>query len=86
MAGAEAEQDAPRWGLGFQVYGPGRLAAFGHAGVGGSIGLADPAAGIAVAVTVNKLSGDLSATRALLRLVAEETGLDAGRMASQQDA
>lgn len=73
-----------RWGLGFQLWPTGREGghwAFGHAGIGGSIGLADPESGVAVAVTVNRLSFSLGPTKAFLRLVAEETGLSASIIA-----
>lgn len=85
-SGDEAGSSRPvsRWGLGFQLWPTGREGghwAFGHAGIGGSIGLADPESGIAVAITVNRLSFSLGPTKAFLRLVAEETGLSASIVA-----
>ena len=58
-----------RWGLGFSLasepspmVGPG---SFGHAGAGGSFGLADPASGIAMAYVMNlhKMTGDARGAR-----------------------
>lgn len=34
-----------------------RLSGFGHTGVGGNVGLCDPASGLAFAMTTNKVSG-----------------------------
>ena len=81
---AGSSRPASRWGLGFQLWPTGRQGghwAFGHAGIGGSIGLADPESGVAVAITVNRLSFSLGPTKAFLRLVAEETGLSASILA-----
>jgi CubicO group peptidase (beta-lactamase class C family) len=53
-----------RRGIGFSlggirdgIHGPmgPRITAFGHSGAGGSIAFADPEAGLAVAVTLNKM-------------------------------
>lgn len=63
-----------RWGLGFSLssehsplLGP---SSFGHAGAGGSVGLADPASGVALAYVMNlhKMAGDDRAAR-LIRAV-----------------
>lgn len=68
------------FGLGFQLYGmagggdaptpnAGGDVPFGHTGAGGSIAYYDPACDLSVAVTVNQLSADKAATRALLAVV-----------------
>lgn len=52
-----------------------RRSAFGHAGVGGSIALCDPAKDFAVAITVNKLTVEREASRRLLNLICKELNL-----------
>jgi CubicO group peptidase (beta-lactamase class C family) len=52
-----------RWGAGFLlnaqgVYGPSDTA-FGHSGWGGSFGMADPANGLAISYTMNRMGADL---------------------------
>jgi len=51
------------WRLGFMGLGPagtaGTSAVYGHAGLGGSVALADPRAGLAIAVTLDRLELDL---------------------------
>jgi CubicO group peptidase (beta-lactamase class C family) len=86
-AGAEAaDPPAQRWGLGFQLYPNGGESgySFGHTGLRGFFAAADPDAGVAVAVTVNRLTASLGPTRAMLSLVAEETGFRAGRMTGKE--
>ena len=70
------------WGLGYHRYafvadgdGADDAAAFGHAGIGGSIGLCDPARELAVAVTVNHLTGSRVVAKRVMALVAEELRL-----------
>jgi len=72
------------WRLGFMGVAAGPVparvptAAFGHAGFGGSLALADPAAGLAVAVTVDRLSLDLLGDdRARSLVVASRAGAEA---------
>ena len=50
---------------------------YGHAGLGGSIGLCIPEKRVALAITVNKLSGPRTATKRLLDLLLGEVGLAA---------
>lgn len=60
------------------VNGP-RQTAFGHSGAGGSTAFADPEAGLAIAVTINKMQGTLQAegpTYEICRLIREELGLN----------
>jgi CubicO group peptidase (beta-lactamase class C family) len=45
--------------------------AFGHAGVGGSLALADPERGIALAITVNNLTSSRQLARRVVSCVAE---------------
>ena len=68
------------WGLSFQlgrvVDASGRsLALVGHLGLGGVAGLAVPAAGVALAVTVSQLSVRCTPTRRLVELLLRECGL-----------
>ena len=68
------------WGLGFQlgrvVDASGRsLPLVGHLGLGGVAGLAVPAAGVALAVTVSQLSVRCAPTRRLVELLLRECGL-----------
>jgi CubicO group peptidase (beta-lactamase class C family) len=56
-----------------------RESAFGHPGAGGSIAFADPDAGLAVAVTINKMMSTLQAegpTYEICELVRNELGLN----------
>src|SRR5581483_9114144 len=56
------------------VFGP-RETAFGHSGAGGSTAFADPEAGLAVAVTINKMQMTLQAegpTFAICQLIRQE--------------
>ena len=53
----------------------GKKAVLGHAGVGGSIGLCVPEKGVALAVTVSRLSGQRIATKRLVELMLGEGGL-----------
>ena len=46
-----------------------------RAGIGGSIGLCDPARELAVAVTVNHLTGSRAVAKRVMALVAEELRL-----------
>jgi CubicO group peptidase (beta-lactamase class C family) len=58
------------------VFGP-RETAFGHSGAGGSTAFADPEAGLAVAVTINKMQMTLQAegpTHAICQLIRQELG------------
>ncbi|HET7487615.1 MAG TPA: serine hydrolase domain-containing protein [Acidimicrobiales bacterium] len=48
-----------RWRLGFMSVRAAGADAYGHAGLGGSIGMADPATGLAVAVALDRLELDL---------------------------
>ena len=61
------------WGLGVRKYSD---TAFGHGGLGGSIALCDPASGLSIAVTVNKLTLDRSASREIVNRVCELLKLD----------
>jgi aarF domain-containing kinase len=68
--------DDGRFGYGFTKLSlGGRPTAFGHAGVGGSLAFCDPHSGVAVAVTVNKLTNDRAVTRALVAEVCSALGL-----------
>ena len=59
----------------------------GHAGIGGSIALCDPASGTTIAITLNRLSMDSSHTSgAILRLIFAELGLPCPQHFSPQDA
>jgi CubicO group peptidase (beta-lactamase class C family) len=67
------------WGLGLQVGSATnasgqRAAVLGHRGTGGVLGLCVPAADLAVAVTVSRLSSERAVTRRLLELVMKECG------------
>jgi len=56
-----------------------REGAFGHPGAGGSIGFADPEAGLGVAVTINKMQTTLQAegpTFEICELIRNELGVD----------
>jgi CubicO group peptidase (beta-lactamase class C family) len=58
------------------VFGP-RRTAFGHSGAGGSTAFADPEAGLAVAVTINKMQNTLQAegpTFEICELIRRELG------------
>jgi CubicO group peptidase (beta-lactamase class C family) len=60
------------------VSGP-RRTAFGHSGAGGSTAFADPEAGLAVAVTINKMQNTLQAegpTFEICELIRHELGVD----------
>jgi CubicO group peptidase (beta-lactamase class C family) len=67
-----------RWALGMQVgtagKGEQRAAVLGHRGMGGSVGLCVPQAGVAIAVTVSQLSARRDATRRLLAVALEACG------------
>lgn len=70
-----------KFGLGFRRYGYGAGAGekvatttFGHSGMGGSTGFCDVEHGLAMAVTVNKMSLG-GVTRRVVRLVCEELGV-----------
>uniref|UniRef100_A0A0E0E5Z3 ABC1 atypical kinase-like domain-containing protein n=1 Tax=Oryza meridionalis TaxID=40149 RepID=A0A0E0E5Z3_9ORYZ len=70
-----------KFGLGFRRYGYGAgagekatAATFGHSGMGGSTGFCDVEHGLAMAVTVNKMSLG-GVTRRVVRLVCEELGV-----------
>ncbi|KAG8074742.1 hypothetical protein GUJ93_ZPchr0006g42824 [Zizania palustris] len=71
-----------KFGLGFRRYGYGdgaggggnKLTTFGHSGMGGSTGFCDVEHGLAMAVTVNKMSLG-GVTRRVVRLVCEELGV-----------
>lgn len=52
-----------------------KVVALGHAGTGGSIGLCIPSAGLGLAVTVSRLSGQRLATNKLVELMLSEMGL-----------
>lgn len=72
---AATEKDATlggrfRYTLGFQKFGPGNPLAlpetgFGHAGMGGSVGLADPGARLSLGYVMNKLASHERAARLL---------------------
>ena len=64
---------ASEWGLGVRKYSE---TAFGHGGLGGSIALCDPASGVSIAVTVNKLTLDRTASRDIVNRVCELLKLD----------
>ncbi len=51
-----------RWGLGYGLKGPDENpgAVFGHGGYGGSVGLADPRHGLAIAVVKSRMGGTLT--------------------------
>ena len=51
--------------------------AIGHAGVGGTVGLCVPEKRVALAITVNKLSGSRTATKRLMDFLLAEVGLAA---------
>jgi CubicO group peptidase (beta-lactamase class C family) len=57
------------WSLGYAIGAPGPATCFGMAGAGGSFACADPATGIAFAVTKNRLTGDFSTVERVLDLV-----------------
>ena len=61
------------WGLGYSIgaVGVDSSTAFGVGGVGGSFAFADPATGIACAVTKNRLTQDFNAAGEICRLVVE---------------
>ncbi|EDQ91493.1 uncharacterized protein MONBRDRAFT_36162 [Monosiga brevicollis MX1] len=75
-------RDEPmRWGLGFQKYtrqlpngkqvdGP-----FGHLGLGGSVGFADPTCELSMAVSVNRLALDRECSERLVQTVYSALGL-----------
>eukprot|EP00897_Mesotaenium_endlicherianum_P001152 jgi/Mesen1/11037/ME000098S10430 len=52
-----------------------RWPAFGHTGMGGSVGFTDPEHGFAIAVTLNQLSAENEAAAAVVRLVCTELGV-----------
>ena len=55
---------------------PAGATVFGHGGLGGSVALADTAAGVAVAVTLNRLAWDTDATTGrIIRAVYAGLGL-----------
>lgn len=63
-------------GYGFQRYSLGDSStAFGHGGVGGSLGFADPGSGLAVAITLNRLNAGCEPTQAVLEEICEGLGL-----------
>jgi CubicO group peptidase (beta-lactamase class C family) len=65
-----------RFGYGFQKFSLGGSdAAFGHGGIGGSFAMGDPASGVAVAITLNRLTEGCAPTKALLAVVCESLGL-----------
>ena len=51
------------------------LPSFGHSGFGGSIALLDGRTGLAVGITVNKLSNGKEATRQVLQLLRNQLGI-----------
>ena len=79
MSGTKAKMAGVRgmpsseWGLGVRKYGE---TAFGHGGLGGSVALCDPASGLAVAVTVNKLTLDRTASREIVNRVCDVLSLE----------
>lgn len=76
------ELEQASWGLGVQVgaatrtgrHDGRRAPVIGHRGTGGVVGLAIPSSGIAVAITVSKLSRERAPTRRLLELILEGSG------------
>lgn len=70
-----------RWGLGLQIgecvesQGQRRHLALGHAASGGSVGLCVPQAGLALAITVSKLSRSRLASSKLTELLLLEYGM-----------
>ena len=63
-------------GSGFQAFDVGETgSAYGHGGIGGSLGVCDPQSGLAVAITVNRLNTDCAPTVAIVDLLARELGL-----------
>jgi hypothetical protein len=71
------------WGLGFQLGslqdGEWRHVVLGHAATGGSLAFCVPEIGLAVAITVSRLTADRAATRRILALVLREAvGAGAG--------
>ena len=75
-----------RKGIGFMLGGiersvaGGRDTVFGHGGAGGSIGLADPEAGLGMAVTLNKMLRELDPTKSraadICNLIRDELGVN----------
>lgn len=63
-------------GSGFQAFDVGETSlAYGHGGIGGSLGMCDPQIGLSVAITVNRLNTDCAPTVAIVDLLARELGL-----------
>ncbi|KAF3778849.1 Beta-lactamase domain-containing protein 2, partial [Nymphaea thermarum] len=60
-----------KFGLGFRRFPSGRLASFGHSGIGGSTGFCDVENQFAMAITVNKMSFG-GVTRKIVQLVCSE--------------
>ena len=81
LAGSGSAGKHESGALGFQFGGctsdvrRDRLLALGAAGVGGSLGLCVPEAGLALGITVSKLSASRLATRRLCELALSEVGL-----------
>jgi hypothetical protein len=75
-----AAQRRPRSGVGAATVGgaSGSARAFGHTGLGGSVGFFDPVSGCAAAVVLNQLSRDRAATRAILELLRKHGPLTVG--------
>jgi hypothetical protein len=61
--------------LGVAGAGEAKTAALGHSGAGGCIGLCVPSAGLGLAVTVSRLSGQRVATNRLVELMLSEMGM-----------
>ena len=69
----------PCWAAGFQLgeaYDGSRcMAVLGHGAVGGTVGFVVPQAGVALAVTLSKLTPTGSASRRLVEMLLDELGL-----------
>jgi len=74
MSSNDRQAEGISLGLGYQLLTfdndmePG---AFGHAGVGGSIGFHHKASGVSVAVMLNKADGDKDTAKRIIRVVAD---------------
>jgi len=79
-AGYPAEAAEPvRWAAGFQlgeaVQAGRAVEILGHGAAGGTVGFCIPASGLALSITVNKLSPARTATRRLVEVVLAEFGV-----------
>eukprot|EP00730_Choanoeca_flexa_P002996 TRINITY_DN11255_c0_g1_i2.p1 TRINITY_DN11255_c0_g1~~TRINITY_DN11255_c0_g1_i2.p1 ORF type:complete len:1009 (+),score=297.20 TRINITY_DN11255_c0_g1_i2:259-3027(+) len=78
-------EEPMRWGLGYQKYtrmtaqGEKLDAPFGHMGLGGATGFCDPSCGLAVGITVNRLTLDRECTDQIVQTI--YSALDCGKLA-----